>query len=310
MFRIILIFILFQGFVMAELENFDDLFVGYPQDIEHKLNALLPQAQALDDNSIYVQILSQIALAQAMQKHFDEAHETLNRAEKMVKPHDHLARTRLILERGRVYMQMGNYEAAKPLFKQSYELAEAHHLDEHTINAAHMVAIFEAAAEDKIKWNERAIQLAEISQLPRARAWLGSLYHNLAQSYIDGKRYEKALDAYKKAQKFREEEGYEPNIRVAKWGVARSLRLLNRYDESLAILFPLLEEYAQGKGDMPEEMFTYARGLVYEELAENYMAKGKAFSRIAYDDLSKNEWFVKLEPDRLERLKQLKEPIR
>ena len=59
-----------------DLENFDDLFVGDPVEIEKNLRALLPRAQALKDKSIYLQILSQIALAQAMQKNFEEAQKT------------------------------------------------------------------------------------------------------------------------------------------------------------------------------------------------------------------------------------------
>ncbi len=52
-------------------------------------------------------------------------------------------------------------------------------------------------------------------------------------------------------------------------------------------------------------MLPCLRGLVYEELAEIYTTKAKDFARLAYDDLSKDEWFKKLEPKRLERLKQL-----
>jgi len=52
----------------TKLENFDDLFVGHPLEIEKNLRELLPQAKALENKSIYLQMLSQVALAQAMQK--------------------------------------------------------------------------------------------------------------------------------------------------------------------------------------------------------------------------------------------------
>lgn len=52
---------------MTKLENFDDLFMGDPSEIEKNLNVLLTEARAREDKSIYLQILSQIALAQAMQ---------------------------------------------------------------------------------------------------------------------------------------------------------------------------------------------------------------------------------------------------
>lgn len=60
----------------ARLDSFDDLFVGAPADIEKNLRELLPAAYRRQDKSIYLQILSQIALAQAMQNNIDGAHAT------------------------------------------------------------------------------------------------------------------------------------------------------------------------------------------------------------------------------------------
>jgi len=302
---------------MTKLENFDELFVGDSVEIEKNLRALLPQAKASADKSIYLQILSRIALAQALQKKFDDAHKTLDNAEKLLSDTDHLARVRILLERGRVFHQSGKVENAKPLFIQSFELGSKHQLDEHTIDAAHMIAIVVEMTEEKIKWNERAIALAENSDLPRGHAWLASLYNNIGQAYLEDKQYEKGLNIFKKAQKLREKEGYAPNIRVAKWSVARAMRLLSRFDEALSILLPLKEEYDSltktGDLDMPMEMLPSLRGLVYEELAELHDAEAKLFARLAYEDLSKDEWFKKLEPERLERLKllqkQQREPI-
>lgn len=295
---------------LSKLESFDDLFVGSPVDIENNLNKLLPEALTLKDHSIYLQILSQIALAQAMQKKFDAAHKTLNTAEGLLKPEDHLAKVRILLERGRVYMQSGDNEVARPFFLKSYELSKANNFDYHTANAAHMIAIIASTPEEKIKWNKLAIELVENSPSVRAQAWQGSLYNNLGQAYLEAKLYPQALDILKKAQKFREKEGYGPNIRVAKWAVARALRLLNQNEEALNMLLPLIKEYdamtEAGNFDIPQEILPSIRGLVYEELAEIYAAKAAAFAKLAYDDLSQDEWFKKLETNRLERLKHLK----
>lgn len=57
--------------------------------------------------------------------------------------------------------------------------------------------------------------------------------------------------------------------------------------------------------DIPIEMIRSSRGLVYEELAEIGGEKSKTYAAMAYDDLSKDEWFARLEPERLERLKLL-----
>lgn len=294
---------------MSNLENFDDLFVGDPVEIEKNLKELLPEASALKNQSTYLQILSQIALVRAMQKNFESAHETLNHAEKFLTLKDYLARTRILLERGRVFMQSGNAEKARPYFFESYELGKLHHLDEHTANAAHMIAIVATTSEEKIEWNSIAIDLAESSSSQRTKAWRGSLYNNLGQAYIEAGLYEKALQALKKALKFRKEEKYAPNIRVAQWAVARALRFLDKRDEALSILFPLLEEYAsmvkQDNLDFPKEVLPSVRGLVYEELAELYVAESKRYAQLAYKDLSNDGWFKNFGSKRLERLKQL-----
>lgn len=294
---------------MSNLENFDDLFVGDPVEIEKNLKELLPEASALKNQSTYLQILSQIALAQAVQKNFDSAHTTLNHAEKLLTSKDYLARTRILLERGRVFMQSGNNEAARPYFFESYELGKLHLFDEHTANAAHMIAIVAITPEEKIEWNSLAIDLAKSSSSQRAKAWRGSLYNNLGQAYIEAGQYEKALQALEIALEFRKEEKYPPNIRVAQWAVARALRLLDKRDEALSILLPLLEEYTsmekQDNLDFPREMLPSVRGLVYEELAELSTAESKNYAQLAYKDLSNDDWFKNFGSKRLERLKQL-----
>ncbi len=291
-----------------KLEDFDELFVGDPVEIEKNLRTLLPQAQALEDKSIYLQILSQIALAEALQKNFEAAHTTLNHAEKLLTSLSHLAKVRILLERGRVYLQSGNTNAARPFFIQSFELSAEHKFDYHTINAAHMMHFVAHTVEEKVEWNERAIELAETSQLPRGQAWLGPLYNNVGQAYIETKQYEKALKAFRKALGLREQEGYTPNTRVAKWAVARALRFLNRTDEAFEILLALIKEYDSmttlGNLDIPEVMLPSVRGLVYEELAEIDGENAQAFAELAYKDLSKDEWFQKMEPERFKRLSQ------
>jgi tetratricopeptide (TPR) repeat protein len=153
----------------STLENFDDLFVGNPVDIEKNLSALLLQAQALPNKSIYLQILSQIALAQAMQQKFEIAHKTLDKAENELPPNYPLAEVRILLERGRVFHQSDNTEAALSLFKKSYELSLQHGFDFHTINAAHMVAIVIKSTNDRIEWNKKAIDLATNTEDKRAK---------------------------------------------------------------------------------------------------------------------------------------------
>lgn len=49
------------------------------------------------------------------------------------------------------------------------------------------------------------------------------------------------------------------------------------------------------------------RGLVFEELAETYQAKAKVNANRAYKDLLQDQWFSKMEPQRLERMKKMKD---
>ncbi len=296
----------------SKLENFDDVWsLGYPAKIEEEFRELLPQAKALPDKSIYLQILSQLALAQALLKKFDEAHKTLDNAEALLTPDYELARVRILLERGRVFQQAGKITEAQDYFERSFELSAKNKLDFHTVNAAHMIAIVAQKEEDKITWNQRAIDLAMSAKDKRARDWLGSLYNNLGQNYLSKQQFEKALEAFLKALEYRNKEGHVPNIRVAKWSVARALRSLNRVDEALALQLKLLKEYdaltESDNYDMPIDMFKLARGWIYEELAEIYQTKTKAFARLAYDDLSNDAMFREVAPKRVDRLKQLKE---
>lgn len=292
----VIIIAIFIGLMMSEssadtkLENFDDLFTGNPENIEQDLSALLPQAQALAKKSIYLQILSQIALAQAMQKKFDLAHKTLGKAEASLTSEYELAQVRIFLERGRVFHQSDNIDEALPLFKRSYELSRKHAFDFHTVNAAHMVAIVEKSVDEKIMWNKKAIDLAQKTQDTRAYAWLGALYNNLAQNYIEAGQYSEAHSAFTQSKKFGEERGDVIIMRGAKWGIARSLRSLNCLDEALSTQLALLEEYETiaKKGELPVELIVVGRGLVYEELAEIHLAHMKKYAVLAYQDLSKD----------------------
>jgi tetratricopeptide (TPR) repeat protein len=297
---------------IVTLENFDDVWsLGYPEKVETKLSEFLPQAQALQNKSIYLQILSQIALAQAMQKKFDEAHKTLDKAESMLTPEYDLAKARILLERGRAFQQAGSISQAQDYFERSYALSIKNKFDSHAINAAHMIAIVANKNEDKINWNQRAIDLALRTQDIKARAWLGSIHNNLGQNYLSEKEFNKALISFEKALEYRIEEAYAPNIRVAKWAIARALRSLNHLDEALAIQQELLNEYeAISKSEnyeVPVEIFKLVRGLVFEEIAELYQAKAKEFARSAYDDLAHDPMFLETEPKRIERLNQMME---
>ncbi|CAN5669654.1 hypothetical protein BH11ARM2_BH11ARM2_00740 [soil metagenome] len=146
-----------------------------------------------------------------------------------------LVQMRAVLERGRLRNSSGDAEAAKPLFYDALERAQALGTDYYAIDAAHMLGIVEGEG-----WTRRAIAMAKESPDRRARGWLGSLYNNLGWSLHDAERYEEALEAFQTAVECRREFGQTDRLTSAEWCVARCLRSLGRVEEALVILERLL----------------------------------------------------------------------
>lgn len=292
------------------LENFDDAWgiYGEPVAVEKKLFELLSQAEK-ENSTAHLEILSQIALAQALQKRFDEAHDTLNKAESLLTSAHLRAYVRIFLERGRAFQQAGNLYDAKRYFEKSYELSAQEGLDVYTIDAAHMIAIISENTNDKIHWNQQALEMAQKTNSNRAQLWLGSLTNNLGQNYLDAKMYDKALSYFQQALEYRKKESYQPNIRVAEWAIGKALRYLGRIDEAINIQTEVLKKYEavaqSGKLDCPEIIFTQLRGYVYEELSEIHQATAQRYAQLALKDLAHNEIVKSTEQEKLNRLKKL-----
>ena len=294
----------------TETENFDELWaLGEPAIVEQRFQELLPETASSPNKSMHLQILSQLALAQALQKKFADAHATLDYAETLLTPAYELAHVRILLERGRVFQQAGDINQARIFFDQSFALSAQHAFDYHTVNIAHMIAIIAPTLEEKIIWNQRAIDLALKSNDKQAHNWLGSLYNNLGQNYMDSQQFQKALTAFEEALAYRIQEKYAANIRVAQWAIARAKRMLGRIDEALETQQALLKEFdsiaMQRTYDIPMELFTLTRGWVYEELAELYYLKMKHFAQLAHEDLCHDDMFNQVGSERLKRLRQL-----
>jgi len=295
-----------------KLEQFDDVWgqFGDPAKVEEKFLELLPQAQQLENKSIYLQISSQLALSQALLKKYNKAHATLDKVEPQLTSEYDLARVRVLMERGRVFQQAGDLAQARSYFEQSYELSAECKFDNQTVNAAHMIAIVAEKVADKILWNKRSLDIVIASEDKKTHRWLGSVWNNLGVNYFEEKQIEQAYHAFEKALECRKHEKHAPNIRFAKFRVAQSLRLLGSVDKALGILQELLLEYeslaAGQKLDMPADVFTLTRGWIYEELIEIYHIALKGYANLAYKDLSTNEMFKATEPARLERLNKIK----
>lgn len=292
----------------SNIENFEALFVGHPAEIEKNLKKLLPEAKS-KDKSIYLQILSQIALAQAMQKKFILAHKTLDTAEKLLTSKYFIARARILLERGRVFMQAQKFKLALPYFMKSYQLSKKHKLDYHTSNAAHMIAFVVPDVKEKIKWNKKSITINNKSKDQKVRDWNMVDYNNLGNNYIEAKKFKQGIVAYNKTVKLAKQKNLEVFVLGGKWGIARCLRSLKEIDKAHTIQNELLEKYKSlhKKGMLPIESLRVTRGQVYEELAEIYLEKMKKYADLAYQDLSQDSWMKKLQKERLHKIKRLKD---
>lgn len=277
--------------------DFDQLWdYNQPAETEQRFRALLPTTT---EPARRAELLTQIARAEGLQRRFEEAHATLDEVQPLLTPDLTRATIRYLLERGRVFNSSRQPEQASPLFRQAWEQARAGGEDFYAIDAAHMLGISEPP-ERRLDWNLQALRLAETTGEPRARRWQASLYNNIGWTYHDQGRYSEALECFEKALLCRQETGDQPEIRVARWCVARCLRSLGRGAEALAILRELEAEHtASGEPD----------GYVYEELAEclaqMHDPAARSYFALAYDQLSRDPWLAEREPERLERLKVL-----
>jgi tetratricopeptide (TPR) repeat protein len=276
------------------LWNYDD-----PAASEQAFRALLPLAEASGDRNYQVELMTQIARAEGLQRKFEQAHATLNTARAI--QHDRpRPLVRHMLERGRVFNSAGQVEHAQQMFEQAWDAATHSREDFYAIDAAHMLALV-ASNDEQLEWNLKALALAEASEQPRAKRWFGSLRNNIGRTYHDRGHYAQALDMFEQALRAREETGDARQIRIARWCVARALRSLGRVEEALEMQRRLSDEFgAAGETD----------GYVHEERAECLRALGRhdearAQFALAYAALSQDAWLAESEPERIARLKEL-----
>jgi tetratricopeptide (TPR) repeat protein len=287
---------------MAEdLPDFDALWDYHnPAKTEQLFLEVLPVAQNDGDDDYLAQLLTQIARTQGLQRKFDVAHQTLDEVKELLCDKTPIAQIRYLLERGRVYNSSQKADEARLLFKQAWDVARQNSEDYYAVDAAHMLGICETG-DESLWWNERAMEVAEASNHPRAKGWLGSLYNNTGWTYHDMGNYERALTLFEKGLAWREERHDTIATQIAKWTVARTLRSMGRVEEALEKQRVLHEE--NKAMDRPDP-------YVSEEMGECLLALGHAaeaqphFAR-AYEALSQDEWLKDKDPERIERLKTL-----
>ena len=247
-----------------------------------------------------VELLTQVARAQGLQRAFTAAHKTLDEAERLLDGAGPRARVRFLLERGRVINSAGAPERAAPSFIAAWELTREHGEDALAVDAAHMLGIV-LPPPTGAEWNHRALALAETSADPKARRWQGSLLNNLGWASHDAGELETALALFRRAASWQDEHGTTEGRRIARWCVARVLRSLGRVTEAPVQQRALREDLASaGEED----------GFVDEEIGECLLALGRPeearpYFAAAHAALSRDPDFTLREPDRLRRLHEL-----
>lgn len=286
--------------------DFDALWdYEHPDQTEVAFRQLLSQAEHRHDRSYYLQLLTQIARTQSLQRKFAEAHQTLDGVKEGLHAELVVPTIRYLLERGRTFNSSGHPDEALTLFQQAWDQALGHgEAAFFAVDAAHMLAIASASFEEKIAWNTVALHYAEASTDEQARGWCGSLYNNLGWTYHGQGEYERALECFQKAFQWQQEHGNAREVLIARWCIGRTLRSLQRVSEALALQEELLAEWEKSEEEQD--------GYVFEEIAECLLALGRAaeshrYFAQAYAKLRQDIWLVAQEKERLERLKQLSE---
>jgi tetratricopeptide (TPR) repeat protein len=289
--------------------DFDDIWdYNDPKKTEEKFLSILDDVKNGSSLSRFIQLLTQIARTQGMQLKFEEAHKTLDEAENLLeelKPGNEIAMVRYLLERGRAFNSEEKKDKAKEFFKDAFETAKKNNLEFHLIDAAHMMGIAETG-EEGLKWNLIATGLIENTSDDRSKKWLGALYNNTGWTYHDMGDYEKALELFRKNVDWHTKKNSGQELRIAKWCVGRTLRSLNKVNEAMIIQTDLLNEIKSK--NLPDD------GYVNEEIGECLLLRdknieSKKFFMKAYELLSKDEWLVRNENERLKRLKELGEKL-
>jgi tetratricopeptide (TPR) repeat protein len=272
-----------------------------PEVSETRFRDALAQYAASSREAL--EITTQIARAQGLQRRFDAAHATLDTIEPHLERVDARVRIRYLLERGRAFNSSGAPGKAVPLFRQAAETAARAGRDGdafYEVDALHMLGIA-APPSERLDWNLKALAVAEKAKDARARAWRGSLYHNIGWTWFERGDHGTALDYWHKALAVREAAGDVHRLKVARWTVARGYRALGRLDDAERIQRELeAENRKAGEED----------GYVYEELAEILVARGDRpgaapWAAKAYALLRDDAWLAATEPGRLKRLADL-----
>ncbi len=281
------------------LWNYED-----PAGTEAKFQAVRGQVEAAGDHGRLMELDTQIARTQALQRQFPEALATLGAVQAALTPDETRATIRYELELGRTLRSSGEREAARPHFERARTLAASAHEDALAIDAIHMVALVEPDPVQQIALNRDAIGFAQASDDPKARRWQASLWNNIGMTYHDLGQLDPALDAFRTALVLNEQQGDARRIQIAKWMVAWTQRLKGDLAPALATQEALAADPTGNDGYVYEELGEIHLALAKREPTGDHAAQAKANFARAYAML-KDDPDLADDPARLARMQRL-----
>lgn len=209
---------------MRPLWDFDDL-----DGSERRFTEQLEKESTGDGRA---EVLTQLARVKGLRGLFEEGEQLIGQAE-AASQGSPAARTRILMERGRLLRSNDNPEGAAPLFEAAFKVATEGGELALAADAAHMGALAAPDRAGMLAWTGRGIEIAAASSDRQVFYWLGPLYNNLGWEYHDAGEYEPALTAFRKALEARERFPEMPAlIEHAKEAIAESLTALGREDEA------------------------------------------------------------------------------
>jgi tetratricopeptide (TPR) repeat protein len=246
-----------------------------------------------------LELLTQIARTYSLSGKSEEAHGLLDEIEPELTSAGYPPKVRYELERGRAFNSTGVIEKAQAHFQAAWEIGQTAGLEGLAVDAAHMLAITYSGQPEALDWANRGLAIARVSGEPKARALIPAMLNNAAWDLHDQGRFQEALLLFEEALTEWTSTGKDPQIKIARWSVARCLRSLGQLEQALSIQLEL---------ESAHPLTGISSGFVNEEIGENLWALGrhdlaKTYFRKAIEELSQDEWLVQNEPARLNDLK-------
>ena len=239
---------------LAQEFDYDD-----PRGTESRLLALSREAQATGDIASLAEILTQVARAQALQGHLEEAARTLDRVASLpteaVRP-----RVRLLIERGRLLRRQGRLQDARVSLEKAYETAVVAEQAGLAADAAHMLALMVPFEEARI-WMDRGLVLSERSSDPTVRHWVGVLMNNWGGRLDEQGDHAGAALAFARALAARRLENDPSVSRASEFALAVQLRKLGMAAQALAIQDRLQQEATLAKESIGEILIERVENL-------------------------------------------------